>query len=159
MNTLNSRFFNAFILLVLALSLISCAAGDSQFTQNDPAGFWFGIWHGTIAFISLVIHLFNEQVTVYEINNAGGWYDFGFLLGVVFVWCSCSRLTSKSAEEKKREKEWEEISVKVENKIMRKLNKWANEEDNATIDNDMDDLGEKVEIKLKRKIREWAEKD
>jgi len=58
--------------------LVSCTAGNEQFTVTSPAGFWYGLWHGIISFISLIIHLFNETVMVYERNNTGGWYDFGF---------------------------------------------------------------------------------
>ena len=28
------------------------------------------------------VALFNENVAMYDINNTGGWYDFGFLIGV-----------------------------------------------------------------------------
>lgn len=61
--------------------LAACAAGDPRFTTEDPAGFWFGLWHGLIAFITLVIGLFDDSVEVYERANSGGWYDLGFLLG------------------------------------------------------------------------------
>jgi hypothetical protein len=29
-----------------------------------------------------VISLFTDTVSVYEVHNNGGWYDFGFILGV-----------------------------------------------------------------------------
>ncbi|MCK4691455.1 MAG: hypothetical protein KAT20_06590, partial [Desulfuromonadales bacterium] len=118
-----------------------------------------GLWHGMIAFISLVIHIFKENVVVYEINNTGGWYDFGFLLGVIFIWGGGSHVTCKSAANKKREKEWAEIGDKVENKVMRKLKEWAEDEEITDSGKDWEEIGEKVEKKLKRKIREWAEKD
>ncbi len=47
----------------------------------DPAGFWAGLWHGMISPIVFVVSLFVDGVRVYEINNKGLWYDFGFLLG------------------------------------------------------------------------------
>lgn len=159
MNTRDSRWLKLFVLLSSLLLLVSCAAGDAQFTQQEPAGFWYGLWHGIIAVIALVIHLFNESVSVYEIHNAGGWYDFGFLLGVICVWGGSSHASCKTAAEKKREQEWEEIGDKVELKVMRKLKEWADEEEGDTADKDWEEIGEKVEIKLKRKIREWAEKD
>ena len=77
----NLRLFKLLMLIPFVLLLSSCTAGDVQFTQDNPAGFWYGLWHGIIAFISLIIHIFNENVAVYEINNTGGWYDFGFVLG------------------------------------------------------------------------------
>lgn len=159
MNLHNFRFFKLLVLISVLLVLSSCAAGDAQFSQGNPAGFWSGLWHGIIAFISLVIHMFNESVSVYEINNTGGWYDFGFLLGVIFVWGGSSHVTYKTAANKKREQEWEEIGDKVENKVMRKLKEWAEDEESTDTGKEWDEIGEKVEKKMKRKIREWAEKD
>ena len=146
-----------FIVSVLLL-LTSCAAGDAQFTPEGPANFWNGLWHGIISLITLIIHIFNDSVGVYEINNVGGWYDFGFLLGVVCVWGGGSHVSCKVSTEKKCDKEWEEIGDKVERKVMRKLKAWADDEEASGGDN-WEEVGEKVEKKLKRKIREWAEKD
>lgn len=47
-----------------------------------PAGFWAGLWHGIIAPLIFIIGLFTSKVRVYETNNNGRWYDFGFLLGI-----------------------------------------------------------------------------
>jgi len=159
MNSKNFLSFKLLVLIPLLLLLTSCAAGDAQFTPESPAGFWYGLWHGIISFISLIIHIFNDNVTVYEINNTGGWYDFGFLLGVISIWGGGSHMTCKSAANKKREKEWDEIGDKVEIKVMRKLKEWAEEEESTDSGKDWEEIGEKVEKKLKRKIREWAEKD
>ena len=159
---MNLRGFLSFKLLALIplmFLLASCAAGDIQFTSESPAGFWLGLWHGVISFISLIIHLFNDGVTVYELNNTGGWYDFGFLLGVICIWGGGSHMSCKSAADKKREKEWEEIGDKVETKVMRKLKEWAQDEEGSDDREEWDEIGDKVEEKLKRKIREWAEKD
>ena len=143
----------------LMLLLTACSAGDAQFTSETPAGFWFGLWHGVISFISLIIHLFNDSVSVYELNNTGGWYDFGFLLGVICIWGGGSHISCQSAANKKRDKEWEEIGGKVETKVMRKLKEWSEDEEDSDDRAEWDEIGEKVEKKLKRKIREWAEED
>ena len=159
---MNSGHFISFkpvIVFLLLLQLTSCAAGDAQFTTDSLAGFWYGLWHGIISFISMIIHVFNDNVMVYEINNTGGWYDFGFLLGVISIWGGGSHVSCKSAANKKRDKEWDEIGDKVEIKVMRKLNAWVEDEKNTNSDEDWDEIGEKVEKKLKRKIREWAEKE
>jgi hypothetical protein len=79
-------------LLILAslfciVLLASCAPGPNV-TRNVPdqsgdlAGFWLGLWHGMIAVITFIISLFNDHVTVYEVHNNGGWYNFGFLIGI-----------------------------------------------------------------------------
>ena len=159
---MNSNHFLSYkpvVVFLLLLLLTSCAAGDAQFTPDHTAGFWYGLWHGVISFISMIIHVFNDNVMVYEINNSGGWYDFGFLLGVISIWGGGSHVSCKSAANKKRDKEWDEIGDKVEKKVMLKLKTWVEDEEKTDSDEDWDEIGEKVEQKLKRKIREWAEKE
>ena len=80
----------AFMLGTLALVLLmlaGCAAGpnelaDSPDEEGKVAGFWQGLWHGIIAPITFIISLFSDTVNVYEVHNNGGWYTFGFLLGL-----------------------------------------------------------------------------
>ena len=45
--------------------------------------FVWGVWHGFIAWIALLAHVFStwEGHPVYEVVRKGNWYDFGFLLG------------------------------------------------------------------------------
>ncbi|MCU7842935.1 MAG: hypothetical protein KZQ93_03755 [Candidatus Thiodiazotropha sp. (ex Monitilora ramsayi)] len=159
MTTLGYRSLKLLFLFSLVLLLTSCTAGNAQFTPESPAGFFWGLWHGVISVISLIIHIFNENVVVYELDNIGGWYDFGFLLGVVLVWGGGCHASCKSTEKKQNEKEWDEIGDKVEKKVMRKLKAWAEEEETGESDKEWAEIGDKVEKKLKRKIREWAEKD
>ena len=157
--TLLIKLISLFAILFL---LASCsAAGNTQFTLDAPAGFFYGLWHGVISVISMVIHLFNDSVLIYEINNSGGWYDFGFLIGVISIWGGGSHLSCKSVAGKKHDKEWDEIGQKVEIKVMHKLKKWAETDEESDTENkeNWDDISDKVEKKLKRKIREWAEKD
>lgn len=61
----------------------------------------------------MIIHIFNDSVGIYEINITGGWFDFEFLLGVIRIWGGGSHMSCKSAADKKREKEWDEIGDKV----------------------------------------------
>ena len=75
------------LLVVLALFLASCAAGPNSLEKTPArdgktAGFWKGLWHGLIAPIAFIISIFSDQVRLYEVHNNGGWYNFGFLLGV-----------------------------------------------------------------------------
>jgi len=147
------------LLMILVLLMASCSAGNDRFIAEHPAGFWFGLWHGMISFISLIVRLFNENVAVYELDNTGGWYDFGFLLGVTVIWGGSSHVTRKSVTETKRDKEWDDIIIDVEKKVMRNLKEWAQDENSSDNLKDWEDISEKVEKKLKRKIREWAEKD
>jgi hypothetical protein len=75
-------FLLACLLLILTLS--SCAADHvdiAQCAQESPDGFWLGLWHGVIAPVTFIISLFSDSVEMYSINNNGGWYNFGFVLG------------------------------------------------------------------------------
>ena len=161
------------LVMVAAMVVSGCAAGDPRFTSETPAGFWQGLWHGMIAVIAFIISLFSDKVTLYEIDNTGGWYNFGFLLGTICVWGSSGAgiRGGTCRAEKMREKEWEEIGKKVEKKVMRDLKSWAKEEEGEEGAKDADseeskknkeeweEIGKKVEKKIKRKIKEWAEEE
>lgn len=75
-------------IILAALLLSSCTATHadvSSCVQNPPSGFWMGLWHGIIAPVSFVISLFSDTIQMYEVNNSGGWYDFGFALGAGII--------------------------------------------------------------------------
>ena len=67
----------------ILILMTGCAPSISveQCVANDLYGFWGGLWHGIIAPISFVLSLFMDDVAMYAVNNTGGWYDFGFVLG------------------------------------------------------------------------------
>lgn len=44
-------------------------------------GFLAGLWHGLIMPITFIISLFDSGVRIYEANNNGRWYEFGFVIG------------------------------------------------------------------------------
>ena len=73
--------------LLLLLLLSACAsqidAGVSQ-SATTP-GFWWGLWHGFIFPWSFIGSLFNPDIAVYAVPNRGGWYDFGFFLGITVL--------------------------------------------------------------------------
>lgn len=159
MNSQHILSIKLLFLFCLVLLFTACTAGDAQFTEQNQAGFFYGLWHGVISFITLIVHIFNDGVMVYETTNTGGWYDFGFLIGVTSIWGGGCHIKCKSARDKKTDKEWEEIGDKVEIKVMRKLKDWSEDEEMTGSDAEWKDISEKVEKKLKRKIREWAEKE
>jgi hypothetical protein len=53
-----------------------------QLPEAKPAGFWAGLWHGLIAPITFIVSLFTPKVRIYETNNKGRLYDFGFIIGI-----------------------------------------------------------------------------
>lgn len=69
---------------VMVLLFTGCVPGDGTNTAGNPANFFWGIWHGWIAPISFILGLFNNgQTRIYEVNNVGLWYDFGFYIAVI----------------------------------------------------------------------------
>jgi len=83
MKTKKLLTLSVFVLFAL-LILSSCA--DVQNIEacktGHVSGFFGGLWHGIIAPVSFVISLFSDDVAVWAVNNNGGWYSFGFLIGV-----------------------------------------------------------------------------
>lgn len=71
------------LLLGLVVLLTACFPGDGASTIDDPAGFFWGVWHGWIAPISLIVSIFRDDVRIYEVANSGGWYDLGFYMAVI----------------------------------------------------------------------------
>jgi hypothetical protein len=77
--------FPAFSLLPLLL-LAGCAATQNAAAVSPQApGFLHGLWHGFIFPIAWIVSLFMPEVSVYAVPNNGGWYDFGYFIGVVFL--------------------------------------------------------------------------
>ncbi|MBN2883863.1 MAG: hypothetical protein JXN10_10060, partial [Clostridia bacterium] len=69
--------------ILLVLLLVACAPGDGKATIEKPANFLWGIWHGWIAPVTLIIGIFNKGIRIYESINTGWWYDFGYYIAIV----------------------------------------------------------------------------
>ncbi len=66
------------------LLLAGCAARQTAAAVAPEApGFLLGLWHGFIFPIAWIVSLFADTVAVYAVPNNGGWYDFGYFLGIV----------------------------------------------------------------------------
>jgi len=69
-----------------ALLLAGCAATQSAAAvQPQAPGLLYGIWHGFIFPVAWIVSLFMPDVAIYAVPNQGGWYDFGYFIGVVFL--------------------------------------------------------------------------
>ena len=69
-----------------ALALSGCAATQvPAAVESGAPGFWLGVWHGFIFPIAWIVSLFADKVAVYAVPNSGGWYDFGYFVGIVFI--------------------------------------------------------------------------
>lgn len=71
-------------MLIMMISLLTgCVPGDGANNAEHLAGFFWGIWHGWIAPISLLIGVFNHTIRLYETYNSGWLYDFGYYIAVI----------------------------------------------------------------------------
>ena len=73
----------ALFLAATTLALSACAATQQADAIAATApGFLLGLWHGFIFPIAWIVSLFMDNVAIYAVPNNGGWYDFGYFLGV-----------------------------------------------------------------------------
>ncbi len=65
-------------------NVLAVAGANSKYKLPGarPAGFWAGLWHGIISPITFIVSLFSVNVRIYETNNRGRLYDFGFIIGI-----------------------------------------------------------------------------
>jgi len=100
----NKKLLVILLVSTVAFVLTGCVPGDGKITSEDPAGFFWGVWHGWMAPISLIIGLFDHNIRVYEVINSGWLYDFGFY-GAVISGFGGLRFTRKVSKNKKEDKE------------------------------------------------------
>ncbi len=73
----------ALMSILIIVSLTTCMPNPSEAAGRGPAGFFKGVWHGWVAPLSLIVGFFNDSTRIYEPNNTGWWYDFGFYMAVI----------------------------------------------------------------------------
>ncbi len=62
----------------------ACAATQAPSAVAPGApGFWLGLWHGFIFPLAWIVSLFSDKIGIYAVPNDGGWYNFGYFLGIV----------------------------------------------------------------------------
>lgn len=90
-------------ILLPALALAACAAHQSAVAvAPDAPGFLLGVWHGFIFPVAWVISIFVPDVAVYAVPNDGGWYDFGYFIGIVFLGVGTNRTRTVYVERRVR---------------------------------------------------------
>jgi hypothetical protein len=62
---------------------------------DKPAGFLLGLWHGFISLFTFIISIFSDKINVYEVYNNGGWYNFGFIIGISVFYGGGSKGTGR----------------------------------------------------------------
>lgn len=73
--------------IIILLVFLCCGCADHHnvqqcTTREHVYGFFGGLWHGYIAIFDFIGMLIWDDVSVYAESNNGGWYTFGFLLGI-----------------------------------------------------------------------------
>jgi hypothetical protein len=85
------------LILISIIILTGCLPRDGSYTEEDPATFLSGIWHGWIAPLSLLLSIGDSTRGIYEPINTGFGYDFGFYMAIIsgFGGLSLSRKKKK----------------------------------------------------------------
>lgn len=78
---MKNRILYFILFMAFAAFFTGCATQPMDADVGHP-GFLHGLFHGFIILFSFVASLFTDY-EIYAFPNNGGWYDFGFLLGVM----------------------------------------------------------------------------
>jgi len=71
-----------YIIFFVVLILFTGCGGVNIAEQTNSAGFFSGIWDGWTVFFAFIGNMFGVNMNIYEVQNTGNWYNFGFLLGI-----------------------------------------------------------------------------
>ena len=94
-----SRAIRTAAVVGLLLLLAACARAVPEAVEHTAAtpGFLWGLWHGFVFPFAWIGSLFDPDIAVYAVPNNGGWYDFGFFLGIT-VLGGGSRFSARHAD-------------------------------------------------------------
>jgi len=98
MKNLTKKLSYAIYIVLVAFIFTGCADVSPHVetcVTSNPYGFWSGLWHGMILPFSWIGSLFSDDIAIYAYNNNGGWYDFGFMLGIGGLSSSATKTVSK----------------------------------------------------------------
>lgn len=93
---MKKRIVTLITVTLIAIILFSGCADVTSIDEcvtDEPYGFWSGLWHGIVAPFSFFGSLFSNNIAMYAINNTGGWYDFGFVIGTGILFSRGNKLT------------------------------------------------------------------
>ncbi|MEQ1744515.1 MAG: hypothetical protein ABMA02_03750 [Saprospiraceae bacterium] len=79
----HQRFALLLLALIACTCLVSCADVEPvrECLTGNQYGFFSGLLHGFITPASFIGSLFDDNIAIYAVNNTGGFYDLGFLIG------------------------------------------------------------------------------
>jgi hypothetical protein len=81
-------------ILLAALALTACAQQAASAVDPAAPGVLLGLWHGFIFPVAWIVSLFADKVAIYAVPNNGGWYDFGYFLGIVVFGVGARKTTT-----------------------------------------------------------------
>jgi hypothetical protein len=72
------------LMAMVLVALSGCAdyVSPRDILYVEQVGFLHGLWHGIIIVPAWVFSAFSSDIAIYATYNSGGWYDFGFMLGL-----------------------------------------------------------------------------
>ncbi|MFA5020420.1 MAG: hypothetical protein WC533_04980 [Candidatus Pacearchaeota archaeon] len=118
--------------LIVVIGSLFLASGvytyyaEHSYWDNHKAGFTTGVIHGVIAPIMLIVGILKDY-GIYEINNKGWFYDFGFVLGIMLAWAGGSGGTKNviknyysSARDMQDKNPLKKIKEKIEGVVSKK---------------------------------------
>ncbi|HEV7659763.1 MAG TPA: hypothetical protein VGO55_07945 [Allosphingosinicella sp.] len=90
--------------LAMVVLLAACARQIPAAVAAGAPGILRGLWDGFIFPWAWVASLFVPEVSIYAVPNNGGWYDFGYFLGVVVfgVGARKTRIVYRTARTRRR---------------------------------------------------------
>ena len=71
--------------IIVSIGIVLFFTGCGNTNPNEVSqgvGFFSGIWDGWTVFFAFVGKMFGANYNIYEVNNNGNFYNFGFLLGM-----------------------------------------------------------------------------
>ena len=85
------------ILIPLAALLLLTACATAPLAIEGSRGFFWCLFDGAVAPVAFIVSWFSDTVGIYATPNSGGWYDFGFLLGLT-CWAGGSHAARRKSD-------------------------------------------------------------
>jgi len=84
------------------LLLGACAHQVADAVKPGAPGFLNGLLDGFLFPVAWIVSLFVPSVAIYAVPNNGGWYDFGYFIGVCFLGVGANRTRTVYVERPRR---------------------------------------------------------
>ena len=73
----------ALMALLLVFLMTGCLPGLKEYSEEAPAGFLNGVWHGWLAPVSLILEATGCGAHLFAENTTGFSYELGFYMAVI----------------------------------------------------------------------------